>query len=63
MEPACGEGAYLLQLEFGVCALCLRAWCVFVHPSGYVQAITCTFMHRLENNLAPLFALRSSSAI
>ena len=45
----------MLQLKFGVCALCLRALCVFVHPSGFVPAITCTFMHISEK--------RSRSAI
>ena len=48
----------LLELQFSVCAcmgcaLCIRA----------VQAITCTFMHGFENNVAQLFSLRRRSAI
>ena len=44
--------------------LCVRA-CVHpsIHPSGFVQTITSTFMHEFQNNLAQLFSLRSSSAI
>ena len=38
---------YLLQFQFGlsVCVLC-------VCPFGFVRAITCTFVHEFQNNLA-----------
>ena len=32
-------------------------------PTGFVQAITPTFMHGFQNCLAQLFSLRSSSVI
>ena len=46
----------LLQLPVGVCA-CIMHACV-VCPSGFVQAITCTFMHGFQNNLAQLLSSR-----
>ena len=36
-------------------------WCMcmpaYVHPSGFVRAITYTFMHGFQNNLAQLLPL------
>ena len=37
------------------CAWLVRA-CI-VRPSGFFQAITCTFMHGFQNNMAQLFTL------
>ena len=37
--------------------------CVCMRPSGFVQAITSTFMHECLNNLTQLLSLRSRSAV
>ena len=42
-------------------ALCVR--CACVHPSEFVRAIACTFMHGFQNNLAQLFFLRKNQHI
>ena len=38
-------------------------WCTCVracmHPSRFIRAITCTFLHGFQNNLAQLFSMRS----
>ena len=34
-----------------------------MQPSRFVRAITCTFVHGFQNNLALLFSLRSRNAI
>ena len=48
-------------------ALCVAcAWLVracIVCPSGFLRAITCTFMHGFQNNLAQLLTLTRRSAI
>ena len=48
-------------------ALCVACvWLVhacIVRPSGFFRAITCTFMHGFQNNLAQLFTLTRRSAI
>ena len=35
---------------------------LYVHLSGFVQAITCTFVHGFQNNLAQLVSLKSKIA-
>ena len=54
-----------LQFQFSVCAFIVGVCmlCVCMHPSGFVQAVTSTFMHGFQNNLAQLFSLRSRNAI
>ena len=44
-----------------VCSLAWVGGCV--GPSGFVRAITSTFMHRFQNNFAQLLSFRSKSAI
>ena len=44
VEPASGKARQLLQFLFSVCA-CDR-------PSGFVRAITSTYMHGFQNNYA-----------
>ena len=51
----------MLQLQFGVCACVVRVMCA--HASGFVRAITSTFMYGFQNSLAHLFSLRSRSGI
>ena len=43
----------------------VRCMCVHpsVRPSGFVRALTSTFMHEFHNSLAQLFSLSSRSAI
>ena len=55
--PACGEHDKVV-FQFGVCAHVVGA---FIHLSGFVRAITSTFMHGF--NLAQLLSLMSRSAI
>ena len=61
MEPACGEGDIVVTTH--VRCMCVVLACIVCVASGFVPAITCTFMHRSEKNLAQLFSLRSRSAI
>ena len=59
LSPLAVSVTKLLQHQWvyvGVCMLCM-------HPSGFVGAITCTFVHGFQNNLAQLFSSRSRSAI
>ena len=51
----------MFQFSFDVCAWVSQ--CVRVCPSGFVQAITSTFIHRFQNDLAQLLSIRSRSAI
>ena len=62
VEPACGERDIVVKTSLRCICLCW-ALCVCVHPSEFVSAITCTFVHGFQNNLAQLFSLRSRSAI
>ena len=53
VEPACGE-------RDKVVTILVRCMCVC--PSRFVPAITLTFMHEFQNDLAQLFSLRSRNA-
>ena len=57
----CGERDIVVTTT-ALC-MCVHCECVVVHPSGFVRAITATFMHGFQNNLAQLFSLRSISVI
>ena len=59
VEPACSEQHLVVTIS--VRSLCVP--CVCVYPSGFVRAITSTFMHGFQNNLAQLFSRMSKSAI
>ena len=59
VEPPCGERDIVVTLSVRCMCMC----CACVHLSGFVWAITSTFMHRFQNDLAQLFSLRSKSAI
>ena len=37
--------------------------CAWMLPSGFVQAVTCTFIHGFQNYLAQLFSLKSRKVI
>ena len=57
VEPACGER----NICYNFSSVYVRA--LRVRPSGFVRAITSTFMHEFQNNLAQLFSLRSKTSI
>ena len=42
---------------------CMRMHARVARPSGFLWAITCTFMHGFQNNLAQVFSLTSTSAV
>ena len=54
VEPACGERDEIVTIS-------VRYMCV--RPSGFVQAITCTFVHGFQNKLAQLSSSRNRRAI
>ena len=54
-ELACGEQD--IDVTISVQCMCI------VRLFAFVRAITSTFMHIFQNNLAQLFSLRSRSAI
>ena len=58
-SPLAGKRDIVVTILFGVCA-CVRA---SVRPSGFVRAITCTFMHGFQNNFAQLLPSRRKRAI
>ena len=65
VEPACGKAR---RSCYNLCSVyvrvCMRALvCACVRASGFVRAITSTFMQGFQNNLAQLLSLRSSSAV
>ena len=55
VELACGEQDIVVTIS-------VQCMCI-VRLSAFVRAITSTFMHGFQNNLAQLFSLRSRSAI
>ena len=60
LEPAFSERDIVVTIL--VQHVCVRCACLcIVHSSGFVWAITCTFMHEFQNNLAQLLSSRSKS--
>ena len=59
VEPTRGEQDIVVTTSTRYICVC----CMCVHPSGFVWAITCTFMHGFQINLTQLFSLMSRSAI
>ena len=59
VKPACGEQDLVLTISDPCMCVC----CTCVRPCRFVWAITSTFMHGFQNNLAQLFSLTSRSAI
>ena len=49
-------------VTISVWCTCVCVHCACVCPSDFVRAITSTFMHVFQNNLAQLFSLRRRSA-
>ena len=52
VESACGDRGI-------VQCMCMRAFCVVHAQSGFVRAITCTFVHGFQNNMAQLVSSMS----
>ena len=54
---------YLLQHQFDECAcvVCVLCSACVAHLSGIVWAITCTFVHGFQNNLAQFLSSKSRS--
>ena len=59
IEPTCSEQDIVVIIS--VQCMCVHWDCV--HLSGFVLAITSTFMHEFQNNLAELYFLTNRSAI
>ena len=64
VEPACGERDTVVTVSFWCICMCyvyIAHACL--HPSLFILAITSTFMHEYQNDLAQSFSLRRRSAI
>ena len=59
VAPSCGERDIVVTIS--VWCMCVRRACM--HQYGLVRAITCTFMHGFQNNLAQLLPSRSRSDV
>ena len=63
VEPACGKAKHICYDFFKVCVracMCVRA---SVRPSGFIRAITPSFMHEFQNYLTQVLNLKRKSAI
>ena len=69
VEPTCSEQDIGVTIFIWCMCICVHMCaCVCgvdacVPPSGFVWAITSTFMHGFQNDLAQLFSMRRRSAI
>ena len=59
VKPACDERDIVVTISVWCMCVCCACMCL----SGFVQAITSTFMDEFQNNLPQLLSLRNGSAI
>ena len=62
---ACKRACVRLYVCVRACVCDVPAFlrCVCVRPSRFVRAITCTFVHGFQNNLAQLFSSGNRSVL